>query len=363
MFITQLLPTPHLGNRVSRYCSDLEHGLQYLTPMKTILLTGGLGYIGSHVAVELLDKNFDLVILDDLSNSELFVLNRIKELSGKDPTFEKEDIRDQQFLKKLFAKHNIDSVIHFAAKKAVGESVNEPLIYYDVNVTGLLSLLKVVADQKIKKIIFSSSCTVYGNPAKFPVTEQTPFGLTPSPYGKTKQMCEQILEDVAKVAAFDVVSLRYFNPVGAHRTAKIGELPKGVPNNLVPFITQTAIGLRDELSVFGNDYDTPDGTAIRDYIHVVDLAKAHVRALEVSLGKHTVANIGTGKGYSVLEVIRAFEEATGEKLPFKVAPRRAGDIAEIYGDTQLANSQLNWKAEMGLLEMLRDAWNWQKSLL
>jgi len=237
--------------------------------------------------------------------------------------------------------------------------VQEPLLYYDVNVSGLICLLKAIKNHAISKIIFSSSCTVYGNPEKFPVTEQTPFGNTPSPYGKTKQICEQILQDVASATALDVVSLRYFNPVGAHSSARIGELPKGIPNNLVPFITQTAAGLRDELSVFGGDYDTPDGTAIRDYIHVVDLAKAHVRALESNLDKYSALNVGTGKGYSVLEVVNTFQEVTGVKLPFKVMGRREGDIPVIYGDTRYANDKLGWKADKGLSEMLVDAWNWQ----
>jgi len=327
--------------------------------MKKILLTGGLGYIGSHVAVELAAKDFEIVILDDLSNSELFVLDRLKELTGKHITFEHGDLRDYDFISGVLSKHDIEGVIHFAAKKAVGESVQEPLLYYDVNVSGLICLLKAIKNHAISKIIFSSSCTVYGNPEKFPVTEQTPFGNTPSPYGKTKQICEQILQDVASATALDVVSLRYFNPVGAHSSARIGELPKGIPNNLVPFITQTAAGLRDELSVFGGDYDTPDGTAIRDYIHVVDLAKAHVRALESNLDKYSALNVGTGKGYSVLEVVNTFQEVTGVKLPFKVMGRREGDIPVIYGDTRYANDKLGWKADKGLSEMLVDAWNWQ----
>ncbi len=331
--------------------------------MKKILLTGGLGYIGSHVAVELIDKGFEVIILDDLSNSELFVLDRIKEITGKDIIFEKGDIRDYDFLYHLLSRYNIEGVIHFAAKKAVGESVQKPLLYYDINVSGLICLLKALGDHSIKKLIFSSSCTVYGSPDSFPVTEQTPFGDTPSPYGKTKQMCEQILEDASLIADYDIVSLRYFNPVGAHPTGKIGELPKGVPNNLVPFITQTAAGLRDELSIFGSDYNTPDGTAIRDYIHVVDLARAHVRALEANLGKYVALNVGTGKGHSVLEVVKTFQEVTGVNLPFKIVDRREGDIPEIFGDTNFANHKIGWKAEKGLAEMLKDAWRWQKSLL
>lgn len=329
--------------------------------MKKVLLTGGLGYIGSHVAVELVDKDFEIVILDDLSNSELFVLDRLKELTGQDIAFEKGNIRNYHFVNDVLAKHNIEGVIHLAAKKAVGESVQEPLLYYDINVSGLICLLKAIENHKISKIVFSSSCTVYGDPVKFPVTEQTPFGNTPSPYGKTKQICEQILQDVADATSLDVVSLRYFNPVGAHSSARIGELPKGVPNNLVPFITQTAAGLRNELSIFGHDYETPDGTAIRDYIHVVDLAKAHVRALESDLGKYSALNVGTGKGYSVLEVVNTFQEVTGVKLPFKMMDKRVGDIPVIYGDTQCANDKMGWKADKGLSEMLIDAWNWQKN--
>jgi UDP-glucose 4-epimerase len=330
--------------------------------MKKILLTGGLGYIGSHVVVELAAQGFEVIIMDDLSNSELFVLDRLKELTGKEITFEKGDIRDHQFLDDLFSKHKIDGVIHFAAKKAVGESVKEPLLYYDVNVSGLNCLLKVIKNHSIKKLIFSSSCTIYGSPERFPVTEHTPFGNTPSPYGKTKQMCEQVLKDISVTAKYDIVSLRYFNPVGAHSSGRIGELPKGVPNNLVPFITQTAAGLRDELQVFGGNYDTPDGTAVRDYIHVVDLAKAHVSALKASLEKYIALNVGTGRGYSVLEVVNTFQELIKENLSFKIVERREGDIQEIYGDTKLANEKLGWKAEKGLAEMLKDAWNWQKSL-
>ncbi len=330
--------------------------------MKTILLTGGLGYIGSHVAVELADRGYEIVIIDDLSNSELFVLNRIKEITGKPAEFEEGDIRDTNFLEAVFNKYLFDGVIHLAAKKAVGESVEKPLLYFDVNVGGLISLLKAIKKHSLRKFIFSSSCTVYGAPEVLPVTEKTPFGDTPSPYGKTKQICERILESSSPVSDFDIVSLRYFNPVGSHSSAKIGELPKGTPNNLVPFITQTAAGLRSELSVFGGDYDTPDGTAIRDYIHVVDVAKAHVQALDSDLGKYSALNIGTGQGYSVNQVIKTFEEVNEVKLPHKVVDRRAGDVEAIYGDTTLANKKLNWKAELGLKEMLVDAWRWQEGL-
>lgn len=330
--------------------------------MGQILLTGGLGYIGSHVAVELADKGFETVIIDDLSNSEFFVLNRLKELTGTDITFEQGDVRDIGFLERIFDEYSIDGVIHFAAKKAVGESVRKPLLYFDVNVNGLVNLLKVLEKRSIDRFIFSSSCTIYGELENLPVSERTPFGITPSPYGKTKQMGEQILESISKVCSYKIVSLRYFNPVGAHESAMIGELPKGVPNNLVPFITQTAAGLRQELSVFGGDYDTPDGSAIRDYIHVVDLAKAHVSALGATVEDFTVLNVGTGHGHSVLEVVKTFEEISGLKLPYQVVDRREGDIPVIYGETTKANEVLDWKAERGLKEMMTDAWRWQESL-
>ncbi len=336
--------------------------MHYSGNMKKVLLTGGLGYIGSHVAVELIKQGHDIVIIDDLSNSEYTVLGRLSELTGTEIYFELGDVRDIDFLKGVFQRYEIENVIHLAAKKAVGESVNKPLHYYDINVSGLINLLKVLEDHQAKKFVFSSSCTVYGQPEFLPVTESTPFGDTPSPYGKTKQMCEQILGSVAKVARYEVVSLRYFNPVGAHHSSKIGELPKGVPNNLVPFITQTGAGLRDQLKVFGGDYDTPDGTAIRDYIHVVDLASAHVKALKVDLGPYTALNLGTGRGYSVLEVIKAFEEVADMKLNYSIVDRRVGDLPEIYGDPSMAYKKLRWKAELGLTDMMRDAWKWQQGL-
>ena len=330
--------------------------------MGKVLLTGGLGYVGSHVVVELAEKGYEMILIDDLSNSEITVLKRLQELAGKDIPFEQGDIRDSNFLKRILSSYDIEEIIHFAAKKAVGESVHEPLLYYDVNVSGILNLLKTAMNYPIKKFIFSSSCTVYGTPDELPVTEKTPFGSTPSPYGKSKQICEMILYSLSEVCTFDIVSLRYFNPVGAHSSSRIGELPRGTPNNLVPFITQTAAGLRDELKVFGGDYETPDGTAIRDYIHVVDLAEAHVRSLEADLGNFIALNIGTGKGYSVLEVVNTFRKVTGFDLPFTVVEKREGDIPIIYGDPSVANTNLGWKAKMGLQEMLRDAWNWQKSL-
>lgn len=331
--------------------------------MSNVLLTGGLGYIGSHVAFELIERGHEIIILDDLSNSERFVLDRLKELTGKsDIHFEEGDIRDGAFLNRVFETHKPEHVIHFAAKKAVGESVQKPLLYHDINVGGLISLLKTMEKHTVNKLVFSSSCTVYGNPESLPVTEKTPFGKTPSPYGKSKQMCERILQDVATVSDYGIVSLRYFNPVGAHPSGKIGELPKGIPNNLVPFITQTAAGMRDKLSVFGDDYDTPDGSGIRDYIHVVDLAKAHVLALEASSDDYLALNIGTGTGYSVLEVIDAFQQSTEITLPYQIMPRRPGDVPAIYGDASLANEVLGWQAEKTLADMMVDAWRWQQSL-
>ena len=330
--------------------------------MNKILLTGGLGYIGSHVAVELAEKGHEMIIIDDLSNSELFVLDRLKELTGVDIPFEQGDIRDSYFLDRVFETHKIGAIIHFAAKKAVGESMHKPLLYYDVNVNGLINLLKVAEKYPIKKFIFSSSCTVYGSPERLPVTEETPFGMTPSPYGKTKQMCEEILKPMSAIANYQIISLRYFNPVGAHKSARIGELPKGLPNNLLPFITQTGARLRDELKVFGGDYDTADGSAIRDYVHVVDLAKAHVRALKVNLGDYRALNVGTGNGYSVLEVVKEFEKISGTDLNYSVVERREGDLPEIFGDTMNANNALGWKAELELTDMVRDAWEWQLSL-
>jgi UDP-glucose 4-epimerase len=330
--------------------------------MSKILLTGGLGYIGSHVAVELAENGFDMVILDDLSNSERLVLDRIQELTGKIIPFEQGDIRDVDFIDKVFANHDIAGIIHFAAKKALGESLHNPLLYFDVNVTGLVNLLKTVEKYQVKKFVFSSSCTVYGNPEHLPVKESTVFGNTPSPYGKTKQMCERILESLSFSSEIGIISLRYFNPVGAHRSGKIGELPKGIPNNLVPFITQAAARKSDQLKVFGGDYDTPDGSAIRDYIHVVDLAKAHVKALKLKNDKYLALNVGTGRGYSVLEVVNTFIDVTGVDLPYKIVDRRAGDIPVIYGDASLSNDILNWNAELSLQDMLQDAWKWQCQL-
>lgn len=334
----------------------------------TILLTGGTGFIGSHTAVELIKEGFDVVIVDDLSNSKVEVLDQIKEIAGKKPAFVQLDLRDFEGTKKLFESYTFDAVIHFAAKKAVGESVANPILYYDVNINSLMNLIKMMNKYNRKKLVFSSSCTVYGQPDQLPVTESTPFQPAESPYGNTKQMCEEIIRDYCHIDAdFGSISLRYFNPVGAHESALIGELPLGVPANLVPFITQTAAGIRDQLKVFGGDYNTADGTAVRDYIHVVDLAKAHVIAVKRLLDQgqkqnHEFFNLGTGKGSTVLQVIQAFEKATGEKLNYKIVDRRPGDVEKIYADTQFANDELGWKAELGLEVMMASAWKWQKTL-
>ena len=334
----------------------------------TILLTGGTGFIGSHTAVELIKEGFDVVIVDDLSNSKVEVLDQIKEIAGKKPAFVQLDLRDFEGTKKLFESYTFDAVIHFAAKKAVGESVANPILYYDVNINSLMNLIKMMNKYNRKKLVFSSSCTVYGQPDQLPVTESTPFQPAESPYGNTKQMCEEIIRDYCHIDAdFGSISLRYFNPVGAHESALIGELPLGVPANLVPFITQTAAGIRDQLKVFGGDYNTADGTAVRDYIHVVDLAKAHVIAVKRLLDQgqkqnHEFFNLGTGKGSTVLQVIQAFEKVTGEKLNYKIVDRRPGDVEKIYADTQFANDELGWKAELGLEVMMASAWKWQKTL-
>ncbi len=332
---------------------------------KKVLLTGGTGFIGSHTAVELYKKDYEVVIVDDLSNSEIGVLDKIEAISGKKPHFTEMDLRDYGKLKEVFANHDFEAIIHFAAKKAVGESVEKPHLYYDVNLNSTLNLLRAMKEFEVKKLVFSSSCTVYGQPEKLPVTESTPFQPAASPYGNTKQICEEMIQDVCKAQPLQAISLRYFNPVGAHESALIGELPVGTPNNLVPFITQTAAGIREKLRVFGGDYDTKDGTAVRDYIHVVDLAKAHVIALDYfeKSGKgYSFFNVGTGNGFSVLEVIQAFEQTTGVKLNYEIVDRRPGDIEKIWANTTMANDDLGWKAELGLEEMMLSAWNWQKSL-
>ena len=333
-----------------------------------ILVTGGLGFIGSHTVVELQNKGFEVVIIDNLSNSSIDVIEGITAITGKKPLFENLDLRDKTRLRAFFEKHTtIIGVIHFAASKAVGESVGNPLLYYENNINALVYLLQELQKKEQAHLIFSSSCTVYGQAEKMPITEDAPVVKALSPYGNTKQIGEEIIQDVAKVSNINSILLRYFNPIGAHPTAAIGELPLGVPQNLVPFITQTAIGLREKLSVFGNDYPTPDGTAIRDYIHVVDLAKAHVVALQRLLHKKNTEkvetfNIGTGTGSSVLEVIAAFEKVTQQKLNYQIVARRAGDVTEAYANTDKANSILGWKAQLSLEEALASAWKWEKKI-
>ena len=333
-----------------------------------ILVTGGLGFIGSHTVVELQNKGFEVVIVDNLSNASIDVLDGILNITGKKPILEILDLREKTDVQSFFKKYNdIAGVIHFAASKAVGESVENPLLYYENNINALVYLLQEL--QKLEKacFIFSSSCTVYGQAEIMPIRENAPIQKALSPYGNTKQIGEEIIQDVAKISSIEAVLLRYFNPIGAHESAEIGELPLGVPQNLVPFITQTAIGLRKELSVFGNDYPTPDGTAIRDYIHVVDLAKAHVVALERLLHKKNtekveVFNIGTGKGSSVLEVIENFERVNDIKLLYKVVGRREGDVTEAYASTDRAFNVLGWKPEFTLEEALRSAWKWEQKI-
>jgi len=337
--------------------------------LKKILVTGGLGFIGSHTVVELQNEGFEVIIIDDLSNSSKHVLGKIKSITGKQPVFEKIDLKDQKSVKKFFQFHkNIDGVIHFAASKAVGESVEKPLLYYHNNISSLIYLLEEMEANKVSNFIFSSSCTVYGQADKMPITESAPFKPAESPYGNTKQMGEEITSDTSKVSSLKAIALRYFNPIGAHKSAKIGELPIGIPQNLIPYVTQTAAGIRKELSVFGGDYPTPDGTAIRDYIHVVDLAKAHIVALKRLIenknkSEFEVFNIGTGKGSSVLEVIKTFEKVTKQKLNYKIVGRREGDIIEAYADTSFANKELKWKAELSLEEALASAWKWQQSII
>jgi len=333
-----------------------------------ILVAGGTGYIGSHTAVELIQKGHDVVIVDNLSNSFPAVVDAIAQITGKRPDFIELDMADPDATSMFFDQYQgIEAAIHFAAYKAVGESVEKPLKYYRNNLYSLINLLENMVEHKISNLVFSSSCTVYGQPAKLPVTEQSPLIPAWSPYGNTKQISEEIICDLCKASGFKAIALRYFNPIGAHHSALIGEYPIGVPNNLMPFITQTAIGKRDMLSVFGNDYPTPDGTAIRDYIHVVDLAKAHVLAVERMIqnkGKanYEVFNLGNGTGYSVLEVIKSFEMVSGQKLNYKITGRRAGDIEKIWADPAYANHELGWKAELGLNEMTRSAWKWEQAL-
>lgn len=327
-----------------------------------ILLTGGTGYIGSHTAVELLQVGHEVVIIDNLYNSKKTVLERIEKITGKRPEFYEGDILDTKLLTKLLTEEKIEAVIHFAGLKAVGESVAKPLFYYKNNIAGTISLCEAMIESKVRNLVFSSSSTVYGDPAEVPIKETFPTGGTTNPYGTSKYVIELILKDWQKAnPQQNVALLRYFNPVGAHKSGLIGEDPNGIPNNLMPFITQVAIGKREELSVFGNDYPTHDGTGVRDYIHVVDLAKGHVKAIEKLRENPGVGiwNLGTGTGYSVLDVVKAFEKASGIKIKYKITARRPGDIAECYCDPSKANKELGWKAENGIEEMCKDSWNWQ----
>jgi UDP-glucose 4-epimerase len=334
-----------------------------------ILVTGGTGYIGSHTTVELQKSGYDVVIVDNLSNSSLDVLDKIEKITGKKPDFEEFDLADREKTDDFFRRNkDIVAIIHFAAFKAVGESVQKPLFYYRNNLVSLMNLLECQINYNIPNMVFSSSCTVYGQPEILPVTEQTPRKDAESPYGNTKRISEDILQETISVnPQLKGIALRYFNPIGAHHSALIGELPLGVPQNLVPFITQTAAGLRDELKIFGNDYNTSDGSAVRDYINVVDLANAHVIAIKRLLEKkniksYEVFNLGTGTGLSVLEVVTGFEKATGLKLNYKIVDRRPGDVEKIWADTTLANEELGWKAEKGLEETLLSSWNWEKNV-
>ena len=329
-----------------------------------VLVTGGAGYIGSHTSIELLQACYDIVIVDNFCNSKPESLNRIEELTGKKPKFYEVDILDREGLNKVFDENNIEAVIHFAGLKAVGESVEKPIEYYENNISGTLVLCDVMRKHNVKKIVFSSSATVYGMNNKVPFSEDMPTASATNPYGSTKLFIEQILSDIyVSDNEWSVALLRYFNPIGAHESGRIGEDPNGIPNNLMPYITQVAVGKRKELSVFGNDYDTHDGTGVRDYIHVVDLAKGHLKAVGKVLSSNGVEayNLGTGIGYSVLDVVNSFEKASGQKVPYKIVERRAGDIATCYADATKALRELGWKAEKNLDDMCRDSWRWQKN--
>ncbi len=330
-----------------------------------ILVTGGAGYIGSHTCVELLQAGYDVVVVDNLYNASRKSLDRIKEITGKDLSFYEADITDAAAMNEVFEKEQgVDCVIHFAGLKAVGESVAKPLEYYQNNIAGTLTLCDAMRNHGVKNIIFSSSATVYGDPAFIPITEECPKGTPTNPYGWTKHMIEQILTDFHTAdEEWNVILLRYFNPIGAHKSGKIGEDPKGIPNNLVPYIAQVAIGKRECLGVFGNDYDTPDGTGVRDYIHVVDLALGHVAAINKIKENPGVKiyNLGTGKGYSVLDVVKAFGKACGKEIPYEIKPRRPGDIATCYSDASLAKAELGWEAQYGIEEMCEDSWRWQSN--
>lgn len=336
--------------------------------MAKILVTGGLGFIGSHTVVELQQAGHEAIVVDDLSNTTLDVLARIESITGRKPLFVRADLKNKAEVQQLFSDYpDLNGIIHFAAYKAVGESVHRPLEYYENNLGSLVYLLQEMRDRKLDNFIFSSSCTVYGEAKELPITENSAVVPAMSPYGNTKQVGEEILKDAVRAHHFKVISLRYFNPIGAHPSAKIGELPLGVPLNLVPYVTQTAMGIREQLSVFGDDYDTPDGTCVRDYIHVVDLAKAHVIAVERLINNKNeesfeVFNLGTGTGSSVLDVIRAFEKVSGEKLQYKIVARRPGDVTAAYADTTKANKVLGWKSEKTLEDAVADAWRWEKEI-
>jgi UDP-glucose 4-epimerase len=331
--------------------------------MNKILVTGGAGYIGSHTTLALLQRGFDVVVLDNLSNSAAESLTRVAQIANRAPEFVQGDIRDRALLDRVFTDHSIHAVLHFAGLKAVGESVAQPLRYYDNNVHGTLILLQAMADAGLRKFVFSSSATVYGQPSQMPISEDCPLGQPTNPYGRSKLIIEDMLRDLAAAdPGWQIALLRYFNPVGAHESGLIGEDPSGIPNNLLPYITQVAVGKLPELAVFGNDYPTPDGTGVRDYIHVMDLAEGHLQALQALqtlTGAH-IWNLGTGQGYSVLEMVRAFEAASGCRIPYQIAPRRSGDIATCYADASKAARELGWKASRGLPEMMLDAWRWQQ---
>ena len=328
----------------------------------TVLVTGGAGYIGSHVCVELLEQDYTVVVLDNLCNGSEVALERVQEISGKALTFAQGDVRDAPLVRQLLRDQQIDAVMHFAGLKAVGESVAQPLEYYDNNVTGAIDLLQAMSDEGVKSLVFSSSATVYGDPASNPIVEDFPLSAT-NPYGRSKLMIEEMLRDLfVSDGDWDISILRYFNPAGAHRSGRIGEHPSGIPNNLMPYIAQTASGLRKKLSVFGGDYPTRDGTGVRDYIHVTDLARGHIKALEKLADKPgcITHNLGTGTGYSVLEMVAAFEKACGKVIPYEIVPRRPGDIAECYANPGCAHQELGWRAEKGLAAMCEDAWRWQQ---
>lgn len=345
-----------------------NYGIPHSEAKGQIVVTGGLGFIGSHTVVELQNEGFEVIAIDNLSNSSIEVLDGIEKITNKKPIFEQLDLREKLAVQSFFKKYdNIAGVIHFAASKAVGESVENPLLYYENNISGLIYILQELEKKPKANFIFSSSCTVYGQAEKMPITENAPIQPALSPYGNTKQIGEEIINEVGKVSNINSILLRYFNPIGSHESAEIGELPIGVPQNLVPFITQTGFGLRKELSVYGNDYPTSDGTCIRDYIHVVDLAKAHVIALKRLLDKKNlekveVFNLGTGKGSSVLEVITSFEKVAGQKLPYKIVDRREGDVVEAFANTEKANKVLGWKAKSTLDESMASAWKWEQKI-